>query len=255
MSLITLQQLDPIFVDFPVPEKSFDLLKPGQAIEVEIDTYPGQIFRGVIKTVDARIALDSRNVLVRGQLDNKKRQLWSGMFANVNVIAGAPQKVVTLPRTAVTYSLYGESVFVVKPFAPDIAGAQAAQANEDEVLKIERRAVRAGDTREDRVAIVEGVRARRNNRDRRSAQTAVRCAGAHRPRRAPRTASGAAEGISDVLYRYFYPAAGIGQRGQPFDSAGRDLIRLEAAGPAISGTLVNHDHHHDSLSGRQCGSN
>ncbi len=156
-SLITLQQLDPIFVDFPVPEKSFDLLKPGQAIEVEIDTYPGQIFRGVIKTIDARIALDSRNVLVRGQLDNKKRQLWSGMFANVNVIAGAPQKVVTLPRTAVTYSLYGESVFVVKPFAPDTAGAQAAQANEGEVLKVERRVVRAGDTREDRVAIVEGI--------------------------------------------------------------------------------------------------
>ena len=49
-SLITLQQLDPIFVDFPVPEKSFDVLKPGQVIEVEIDAYPGQIFRGVIKT-------------------------------------------------------------------------------------------------------------------------------------------------------------------------------------------------------------
>jgi membrane fusion protein (multidrug efflux system) len=156
-SLITLQQLDPIFVDFPVPEKSFDLLKPGQAIEVEVDAYPGQIFHGVIKTVDARVARDSRNVLVRGQIDNKKRQLWSGMFANVNVVAGAPQKVVTLPRTAVTYSLYGDSVFVVKPFAPDSDGAQAAPANEDAVLKVERRVVRAGDTREDRVVIVEGV--------------------------------------------------------------------------------------------------
>ncbi|MGH6838874.1 MAG: efflux RND transporter periplasmic adaptor subunit [Methylocella sp.] len=156
-SLITLQQLDPIFVDFPIPEKSFDVLKPGQAIEVEVDAYPGQIFRGVIKTIDARIAQDSRNVLVRGQLDNKKRQLWSGMFADVNVIAGAPQKLVTLPRTAVTYSLYGDSVFVVKPFAPNAGGAEAAPANEDAVLKVERRVVRVGDTREDRVAIVEGV--------------------------------------------------------------------------------------------------
>ena len=60
----------------------------------------------------------------------------------------------TLPRTAVTYSLYGDGVFVVKPFAPDTGGAQA---NEDAVLKVERRVVRAGDTREDRVAIVEGV--------------------------------------------------------------------------------------------------
>jgi membrane fusion protein, multidrug efflux system len=161
MSLITLQQLDPIFVDFPIPEKSFDLLKPGQAIEVEVDAYPGQIFHGVIKTVDARVAQDSRNVLVRGQIDNqidnKKKQLWSGMFANVNVIAGAPQEAVTLPRTAVTYSLYGDSVFVVKPFAPDKGGAQAAPANENAVLKVERRVVRTGDTREDRVAIVEGV--------------------------------------------------------------------------------------------------
>ncbi len=157
MGLITLQQLDPIFVDFPIPEKSLAVLKPGEAIEVEVDAYPGQIFHGVIKTVDARVARDSRNVLVRGELDNKKLQLWSGMFANVNVIAGALQKVVTLPRTAVTYSLYGDSVFVVKPIPPDTGAAQAAQANEDTVMKVERRVVRAGDTREDRVAIVEGV--------------------------------------------------------------------------------------------------
>jgi len=156
-SLITLQQLDPIFVDFPVPEKSFDVLKPGQAIEVEVDAYLGQIFHGVIKTVGARVAEDSR--FGAGPDDTKKRQLWSGMVANVNVIAGAPQKVVTLPRTAVTYT-HGDSVFVVKPFAPDPGGAQAAPANpanEDAVLKVERRVVRAGDTREDRVAIVEGV--------------------------------------------------------------------------------------------------
>jgi membrane fusion protein, multidrug efflux system len=156
-SLITLQQLDPIFVDFPIPEKSLADLKPGQAIEVEVDAYPGQIFPGVIKTIDARIAQDSRNVLVRGQLGNKKRQLWPGMFANVNVIAGAPQKVVTLPRTAVTYSLYGDSVFVVKPVAPDTGGAEAAPADVDAVLTVERRVVRTGDTREDRVAIAEGV--------------------------------------------------------------------------------------------------
>lgn len=156
-SLITLQQLDPIYVDFPIPEKSLDVLKPGQAIEVEVDAYPGQIFRGVIKTIDARIAQDSRNVLVRGQLDNKKRQLWSGMFANVNVIAGAPQKLVTLPRTAVAYSLYGDSVFVVKPAASETGGAEAAPASEGAVLTVERRVVRTGDAGENRVAIVEGV--------------------------------------------------------------------------------------------------
>jgi membrane fusion protein, multidrug efflux system len=157
MSLITLQQLDPIFVDFPMPEKSLDLLKPGETIEVEVDAYPSQIFRGVIKTVDARVAQESRNVLVRGELDNKNRRLLPGMFANVSVIAGASQKVVTLPRTAVTYSLYGESVFVAKPDLPAAGGAQAAQAASDSEMKVERRAIRTGEMRADRIAIAEGI--------------------------------------------------------------------------------------------------
>ncbi len=156
-SLITLQQLDPIFVDFPIPEKSLGVLKAGQQIEIEVDAYPGEIFRGVIKTIDARVAQDSRNVLVRGQLDNTKKRLWPGMFANVNVIAGEPVKVMTVPRTAIAYSLYGDSVFVVEPDSPGGGGAKAAPANANAVFKVERRAVHAGDVREDRVAIIDGV--------------------------------------------------------------------------------------------------
>lgn len=158
-SLITLQRLDPIYVDFPVPEKSLDVLKPGQIIEVEVDAYPGKIFRGAIATIDARVAQDSRNVLVRGEFANKQRQLLPGMFANVNVVAGSPLKVVTAPRTAINYSLYGDSVFVVVPVAPEPGGAQAAPINDDTPLKVERRFVRLGETREDRIAILEGVKA------------------------------------------------------------------------------------------------
>jgi len=162
-SLITLQQLNPIFVDFPIPEKSLDVLKPGQVIEVEVDAYPGQIFRGEVKTIDARVANDSRNVWVRGLFANNKLQLLPGMFANVNVIAGQDQKVVTLPRTAVTYSLYGESVFEVVPDSPGPAAAQAAPGDagrmmgEGRIMKVERRPVRSGATQEERVAIVEGI--------------------------------------------------------------------------------------------------
>jgi membrane fusion protein (multidrug efflux system) len=157
-SLITLQQLDPIYVDFPVPEKSLDLLKPGETLEVGVDAYPGKVFRGLIKTIDARVALESRNVLVRGELENKNRLLLPGMFANVNVVAGAPKQVVTLPRTAINYSLYGDSVFVVVPDAPEAGAAQAAPANGDAPLKAERRFVRVGEAREDRVGILEGLR-------------------------------------------------------------------------------------------------
>ena len=163
-SLITLQQLDPIYVDFPVPEKSLDLLKPGETIDVTVDSYPGKIFRGVVATIDARISADSRNVLVRGQFDNKAKQLLPGMFANVNVNAGAPEKIVTVPRTAINYSLYGDNVFVVVPAEPRSGGAQAATVNGDVAsgdipMKLERRFVRTGEIREDRVAILDGVKA------------------------------------------------------------------------------------------------
>jgi membrane fusion protein (multidrug efflux system) len=155
-SLITLQQLDPIYVDFPVPEKWLDILKPGQAVDVRVDSFPGKTFSGRIATIDARVSADSRNVLVRGEFDNKDKQLLPGMFANVNVNAGQAENVVTVPRTAITYSLYGDSVFVVVPAEPAGAGAQAATS--DVPLKAERRFVRIGEMRDDRVAILDGVK-------------------------------------------------------------------------------------------------
>ncbi|PNG26818.1 efflux RND transporter periplasmic adaptor subunit [Methylocella silvestris] len=159
-TLITLQQLDPIYVDFPAPEKWLGMLKPGQEIEVTVDAHPGQIFRGKIETVDARVAADSRNVLVRGLFANKDRLLLPGMFANVMVGAGAPVEVTTVPRTAITYSLYGDTVFVVKPAdpAPQAGAAQAAPGGADGPMKLERRFVRLGETKADRVAILDGVK-------------------------------------------------------------------------------------------------
>jgi membrane fusion protein, multidrug efflux system len=156
-SFITLQQLDPIYVDFPIPEQSIALLKPGAPLEVTVDGYPGQTFRGKIETIDARVSQDTRNVMVRGLFANPDRVLLPGMFANIAVIAGKPTEIVTLPRTAITYSLYGNSVFVVVPTAPAADGAQAAGT--DIAYKVERRAVRTGDVLEDRVAILEGLKA------------------------------------------------------------------------------------------------
>lgn len=167
-SVFTLQQLDPIYVDFPVPEKSLAVLKPGETIELKVDAYPDKIFRGVIKTIDARVGQESRNVLVQAELENKQRQLLPGMFANVAVLAGPEAEVVTLPRTAITYSLYGDSVFVVAPAPPAAGGAQAAtlktnassaEGSNDVPLIVERRFVRVGETRDGQVSILEGVNA------------------------------------------------------------------------------------------------
>lgn len=154
-SLITLQQLDPIYVDFPLPEKWLDLLKEGQPVEVVVDAYPGHVFRGTIAAIDMRVATDSRNVWVRGVLDNKERRLLPGMFANLNVVAGSPAATVTLPRTAINTSLYGDNVYVVKPQA---TGNEAGSVGADPPLAVERRFVRLGETRDDRVAIKDGIR-------------------------------------------------------------------------------------------------
>ena len=160
-SLITLQELDPIYVDFPIPEQSLNLLKEGEPVEVKVDSRPGQIFHGTIQIVDARIQAESRSVMVRATFPNADRQLLPGMYANVQVIAGAPRDVVIVPRTAVSFSLYGDSVFVLTPKAdPPPAGgsAQAAPAG-PKVFIATRRFVRTGDTKDDQVAVVEGLKA------------------------------------------------------------------------------------------------
>ena len=163
MSLITLQQLDPIYVDFPMPEQALAKLTEGEVVDVKVDAYPSETFKGKIHIIDARVAAESRSVMVRAIFDNADKRLLPGMFANVEVEAGAPQPTTVVPRTAVSFSLYGDSVFVLTPNAPatDIplaGGAQAAPGNDKQVYTATRRFVRTGDTREGEVAILEGVK-------------------------------------------------------------------------------------------------
>jgi membrane fusion protein, multidrug efflux system len=159
MPLVSLQALNPIRVDFPMPEQQIGKLRVGQPIELTVDAFPNQVFGGEIQSLDARVAQDTRTLLVRGLLPNPERKLLPGMFANVTVLVGDATDVVTVPRTAVTYSLYGDSVYVVKP-APAKAGDAAAPAAgqpPEPVLVVERRYVRTGQVREDRVAITFGL--------------------------------------------------------------------------------------------------
>lgn len=155
LSMVTLQAQDPIWVDFPMPEHNIGKLKRDQVVELTVDAYPGQVFKGKISSLDARVAQDTRTLLVRGTLDNPERKLLPGMFANVSVLAGAARQVLSIPRTALTYSLYGDSVYVVKP--PEGGGAVPAQPPADAVFSVERRFVRPGQVREDRVAIETGL--------------------------------------------------------------------------------------------------
>jgi len=170
MSLATLQQLDPIYADFPAPEEALATLAVGQEVSMTVDAIPGQTFEGKIKAIDARVSAESRNVTARAEFANADRKLLPGMFANLTVTTGASADVLTLPRTAIVYSLYGDNVFVVKP-APAPAqpphsaedtpsgGAAAAPGPGAGGLVVERRFVKVGATRGERIAIEEGVQA------------------------------------------------------------------------------------------------
>lgn len=146
-SIANLQQLDPIYVDFPMPEQNLSAMKVGADVEIIVDAFPNKTFKGIIRAIDARVSSDTRNVLIRGEIPNPDKSLLPGMFANVSVAAGDTRDVVTIPRTGVSFSLYGDTIFVAKP----AADAQMAS--------IERRVVKVGDAREDRVAILDGLRA------------------------------------------------------------------------------------------------
>jgi membrane fusion protein, multidrug efflux system len=172
MALATLQQLDPIYADFPVPEEALATLAVGQDVSMTVDAIPGRTFKGRIKAIDARVSAESRNVTARAEFANADRKLLPGMFANLTVTTGASADVLTVPRTAIVYSLYGDNVFVVKP-APASAQPAAASARPGDGaasgaaaatpstpaggLVVERRFVKVGPTRGERIAIEEGV--------------------------------------------------------------------------------------------------
>jgi len=171
MTFVTVQALDPMRADFPLPEQAIGKLRVGQQIEIAVDAYPGRIFKGTIESLDARVAQDTRTLLVRGSLPNPQRQLLPGMFANVTVLVGEPRPVVTVLRTAVTYSLYGDSLYVVTAAEPADKGADkdkgaggatgaqaaAAPAGGERKLIAERRFVKTGQARDDRVSIISGI--------------------------------------------------------------------------------------------------
>ncbi|MBV9290099.1 MAG: efflux RND transporter periplasmic adaptor subunit [Hyphomicrobiales bacterium] len=166
MALATLQRLDPIYADFPVPEEALATLATDEAVAMRVDAIPGRTFEGKIKAIDARVSADSRNVTARAEFANSDRRLLPGMFANLTVTTGAPAEVLTVPRTAIVYSLYGDNVFVVKPAPPTPAmaasqsgaGANAAAAPASGGLIAERRFVRVGQARGERIAIEDGLK-------------------------------------------------------------------------------------------------
>jgi membrane fusion protein (multidrug efflux system) len=146
-TVVTLQALDPILIDFYVPQQALRDVRPGQGVTANVDTFPGVAFPGVIESINSKVDPASRNVQVRASFKNADHRLVPGMFASVAIDAGAATSEITLPVTAITYNPYGNTVFVVEH------GTSGGKPRDT----VQQRFVKLGDTRGDQVAVLSGI--------------------------------------------------------------------------------------------------
>jgi membrane fusion protein (multidrug efflux system) len=149
-TIVTLQALDPILVDFYLPQQALAQVKVGQPVVAMVDTYPGQTFAGIVESINSKVDIGSRNVQVRAAVHNADRRLVPGMFAGVRIEYGSRTAPITLPQTAVTYNPYGNTVYVVEQHGVDDKGRPRSE--------VQQRFVKLGATRGDQVAIEDGIK-------------------------------------------------------------------------------------------------
>jgi membrane fusion protein (multidrug efflux system) len=149
-TIVTLQALDPIFVDFFLPQQALEQIKVGQPAIVKVDTYAGETFRGEITAINPKVDLSTRNLQVRATLKNPDHKLLPGMYATVDIDVGQPQRYVTLPQTAITFSAYGDTVYVVED--------KGKGANGQPQLLARQTFVTTGATRGDQIAVLNGIK-------------------------------------------------------------------------------------------------
>lgn len=145
-SIATLQDLSVLYVDFFLPEQAFPQLSHGQTLHAQVPAYPEQDFVGKVIAINPKVEDDTRNIRVRAAIDNPNGKLLPGMFARLNLLLPQQGQVVLLPETAITYSLYGDSVYVVEP-----------ATSENEAMTVKRAYVTVGERRDGQVVISQGL--------------------------------------------------------------------------------------------------
>jgi multidrug efflux system membrane fusion protein len=148
--IVSLTDLSMLYANFTVPEKGSAALKVGQIVRVAVDAYPGRTFDGKITTIEPQVLTDTRNIRVQATIANPDRILKPGMFTSTTVVLPDRPPVVTVPETAVDYTLYGDSVFVLAEKKGDDGKTS---------LTAVRTFVRTGDRIGGRAEILEGLKA------------------------------------------------------------------------------------------------
>lgn len=129
--IVEIQQWDPLLLDFSLPQEWLGQVAVGQTVDFETSARPGEVFAGKITATAARVDPETRNITVQATIANGGGQLRPGLFGHVTLTLGGALKGIAVPQTAMTYSTFGDSVFVV---ATDERGAQVAKAKLVQVL-------------------------------------------------------------------------------------------------------------------------
>lgn len=156
--IATLQDLSSLYVDFNIPEQALPRLALGQVAQVSVAAYPQQTFDARISAINPKVDDATRNVLIRATLPNPDTQLLPGMFANVQVLLPGPKSQVVIPESAITYTLYGNSVYVVVE-KKNAEGQVEKDAKGEPTKVVERRFVETGEHRGGFVIISKGLQA------------------------------------------------------------------------------------------------
>lgn len=147
--VVTLTDLSSLWANFTLPEQVSAQIKVGQAAQLKADAYPGRVFNATVTAIEPQISQQTRTILIQATLDNPDHALLPGMFANVSVVLPDAPPLVVVPETAVDYSLYGDSVFVIH---------DEKDADGKPLLKVERAFVKTGDHFDGNVAILSGLK-------------------------------------------------------------------------------------------------
>ncbi len=149
--IATLQDLSQLSVDFFLPEQDAPKLRIGERVLLSVAAYPGEQFEGQITAINPKVEDNTRNLQARAELTNPGNKLLPGMFANLQVLLPETPRRVVVPETAITYTLYGNSVYVIE--------AQPAEDDKPAQLQVQRRFVETGERRDGQVVVLKGLKA------------------------------------------------------------------------------------------------
>ena len=142
--IVPLEALEPIYADFSLPERELAQVAVGQTVKVRVQPFPDQTFTGRITAIEPGVDTGTRSLRLRATLPNRDEKLRPGLFAEVRLVLGRENEVLTIPRTAVTYNPYGDSVFVI--------------IEDKDTLTVQRRQIATAEARGERVAVRSGLR-------------------------------------------------------------------------------------------------